>query len=934
MKISSASKKVLASALSAAMVVAFAPTAAFGMVKSGEYVKVVLDPGVGQVAPGGVAASKLEAAVVATADNQITIDDSMFADYAALKAYTSDGKAASAGVNDLQKFVYDFGTADDTSDDVEITTSQIEGNYVLTLPSTVQPNATITLKAAYGTPATISATATAGLYNTTTGAVDQKKSVDGSTPKKTQVYTATISGTGKYAMSLRKDGTELASVSHDTGTGVTYTFTWDGEGEGALKSSDWGAGTWSVVLVKDGKDVKTVEKVKVVKIAVKGGVWGSSAADMALETEVLTTAGKTVSGGTAENNVRNALISAGWTAPKKTITALAYASALFDESGVKVADINPTSGAISYVTGSEIKGDMNLTANFGEATVAPKMSLTGATGSYGISATFTGDNATYEANGYRVEFAGPGVSKSLKNQAAGTVSYNFGTSDPAAGTYTATVYGTKLGTSAEEEIGKATIALVEYSYDVDGKADKIATTGLAIGGEKWGAQLSQTVSNAKARLLGWTIDGSTLLTTNSVIPSDVTSVVLKAAWDDVQVAAPTFTYANGYLTFASAAGAGFKITCSGKNSTTGTLAIKVDPSVNTVYTAQVVRDTNCTSTLKDSEQVVVNPYSATVAVKDIVLGAGAATSTSETAVQAIEATAGAIMAGKTAAYTDKVPEYYLTVMKATKDAAVKAIKDHGYDTVDGWSAAILSQTEAVLKAVADYDKAQIDAYAAGVKQADGTVIKVNAAVAAAAKANIDKVIADYGFATDAADAKTVPSKARVNLTAYAEDMSAEVKAAAKAGDVFSAADVTDAEAVTAQLQAAKTASEANAALEAFEALTSTQKELVAAADVAAAQKIVLVAQQDKTAAANGKAQVKGETYKIKAKGSKTIKIAKSTSGAKVTLKQVSGTKYAKVSGTKVTLKKAAKKGKTYTVKVKAVCGATTTSTVSFKVLVK
>lgn len=54
----------------------------------------------------------------------------------------------------------------------------------------------------------------------------------------------------------------------------------------------------------------------------------------------------------------------------------------------------------------------------------------------------------------------------------------------------------------------------------------------------------------------------------------------------------------------------------------------------------------------------------------------------------------------------------------------------------------------------------------------------------------------------------------------------------------------------------------------------------------------------------------------------------------MTLKQVSGTKYAKVSGTKVTLKKAAKKGKKYTIKVKAVCGATTTSTVSFKVLVK
>ena len=52
MKISSASKKVLASALSAAMVVAFAPTVAFGA-QAGSKMTITYNAGVGADTNGG-----------------------------------------------------------------------------------------------------------------------------------------------------------------------------------------------------------------------------------------------------------------------------------------------------------------------------------------------------------------------------------------------------------------------------------------------------------------------------------------------------------------------------------------------------------------------------------------------------------------------------------------------------------------------------------------------------------------------------------------------------------------------------------------------------------------------------------------------------------------------------------------------------------------
>lgn len=97
---------------------------------------------------------------------------------------------------------------------------------------------------------------------------------------------------------------------------------------------------------------------------------------------------------------------------------------------------------------------------------------------------------------------------------------------------------------------------------------------------------------------------------------------------------------------------------------------------------------------------------------------------------------------------------------------------------------------------------------------------------------------------------------------------------------------------------------------------------------------VITKAQNKSAVTSAKKMIAGKTFSIKAKGSKNIKLDASSSGAKTTMQLVSGSKYAKVSNNKITLKPAAKKGKSYTIKVKVKSGTYTSSAVSFKVKVK
>ena len=85
MKISSASKKVLASALSAAMVVAFAPTVAFGAITDGTKVKVSFDENGGTYTTSG----QLKEVTKDVADGKITFD----ADEVTGTAYTKGSSA-------------------------------------------------------------------------------------------------------------------------------------------------------------------------------------------------------------------------------------------------------------------------------------------------------------------------------------------------------------------------------------------------------------------------------------------------------------------------------------------------------------------------------------------------------------------------------------------------------------------------------------------------------------------------------------------------------------------------------------------------------------------------------------------------------------------------------------------------------------------------
>ena len=397
------------------------------------------------------------------------------------------------------------------------------------------------------------------------------------------------------------------------------------------------------------------------------------------------------------------------------------------------------------------------------------------------------------------------------------------------------------------------------------------------------------------------------------------------------VAAPTWTYAanekvadGGTLTLANAAGEGFVVkynTGSGVrtyDTTKGGIA-KVTADTLTIWAEASASNTKADP--RSSEVVTLKRYTTTKTNFDN-------WATSYVGYKAVNGAA---------------TTYYGNVagVKAAIEAADKGFVATGYKAVTGgteWNADMTAAKKSVIEAVAATAKNEAAKMYAGVENKDGSVSKISEDNYSDAVKAIEKVVSDFAANHDTDTANNVAKNGEIAYSdangSYVDAIDAALKAASKSAVKYAKADVDAAAAVTKSLKEAKTADEAKAAIEAYGNLNATQKELVAKADVAAAQEIVTKAELAEAQDEAAIAKVKGKTVKAKAKKAtkSSLKVVTSKSGAKSTFKKV--TKNSKVTVSKsgkITVKKGLKAGKTYTVKVKATVG---TQTKTVKVVVK
>ena len=927
MKISSASKKVLASALSAAMVVAFAPTVAFGApanVTPAKYVSVTFNGnGSSTTAP-------------APAYKQVKQYDGKYYIEAADTYKDAAGKDATADGYSFDKWFID-ADGDGVIDEGEAYAKTVNG---ATNMVEISADATsVELKAAYATP---SITKLADSAFSAVAAYGQ--STEAWYDAKASKIAFTVANPGladhKYVLTVTNPaGTVVGTETFGSGTGESDPVTELAGNkavfftDNALSSDKWAAyksnlvaGDYTVTLTDNGKEI--------------------SAQKITLATITVTVGSKTKSGlgqvkGTADLRVINPIADTDY-------------QAYTDAEGYYVAD--PTAVAV--------KGDAAYTAveQATTITVAPAYDETNR------QLTFTVANAaaagakfdvtvkapsgvvyTGHANGaYIINF--DQTSKNDRTSAAeeagdyivtATITEANGTVKTASAKMTLTELkveageGTKVVTANKAQVKS-------YFTDVTteaGLATFVGTVEAAVNpGTNSGADDGIVAKDANATLT-WKLNGADIVSANKVkagqtnILTATTAAVNYAAAPEYSVAKVAVTgQADQYvLTVAPAAGTTVAVTdgtnainkaTDGKYNVTGKDTVVITATGAAGTTAKVITLAKLGTTMSDAWKAATKGGQSALE-KNI--------GNTTTKWLAADGVKGAIESGKAAidAYEAK---YYAVVTEgeAIEVAAYKAL----YEAVAAEADAQIKAYENGAKVVAGSKVYSMtaDQYAAAVKAVDTAKKAVETAVKNAGTDSAT-VVAKYkeGFDTSNDSVLTV-----TNTRLTGENFVTV--------ENYTAADVKAAQEVSASLKAATTGAEAEAALKAFDALTAAQKELVAAADLAAAQKVadeakaqaeLIVAQDDAAVskARNASKTVKaGKAGKTTKKASITLKKITSASGAKVTYKKSSGKKAITVKSGKAYLAKGTKVGK-YTATIKATCGTQTAKIkVTFKVV--
>ena len=930
MKISNASKKVLASALSAAMVVAFAPTVAFAKIPEGtNNVTVNFDVNGGTVADTTVSDS--HTGVVQSAKASVAADGTLT--IANIADYATVAEKADAAID---HWFYDAnGDGKDTSAVSGDTSGDLkyEASAGFSTETLAKDTTAITLKAAYKEP-TATPTFTFGADEVLTAA-----SVEASNLNTKYQYYATLT---------LADGTVL--TSEVAAKGATATFNFFANMKDAQKKL--AKGTYKFAVYKNGSaDAVATESVDIFAVTLNAGAgYGTY------------TAGAKTTYLVKKDTTYDALHGLSLTEPTIESGTGAYHFVQYvDANGVAVA-----AAATAKVT-----ADTTLTAVYDNLQVSEvKADVAHKT----LSFKALGQFADLGADGqYNATVTGPnGFKKVIENVSVNTAaatavasgSLTFGADWEGAaavknaleaGEYTVSIAPVaKEGkTLAAEQAGQviapasATLATVTYDLDggswipgADGK-DSALKKGLVTLAQTGDSITAIATEAKKASAVGanaikapelksfkeWSYNGKAEDKADAVTASGVT---VKAVWQDAKIAAPEVSIAASgtkyVFTVTAAADTAVKygIGDSGVTATKKLAAgatITVDPAADKYIAIQA----ESTKTNLVSEQVVYASYTVyTTSVGNAMTD---------------------IMNTSTSASAVNKPVRYGDALKTLKTDAEATVKAAGYQSTADWAKTVAAINADAFGKVAAIEKANVEALKAVTKGADGKYSYISAATADAASAQIDAVVADYaGFTGEGKDSyKQTNTIKGVSLTknsamaAFIAAAKAAVSEAKAAKIVVAAADVEAAQKVTDALKAAKTTDEVKAALEAYNKLTNAQKDLVSASDIEAAQKVAaeqaaaeLVIAQDDAAVS----KVKGKTVKAKAKKAtkSSLKVVTSKSGAKSTFKKV--TKNSKVTVSKsgkITVKKGLKAGKKYTVKVKATVG---TQTKTVKVIVK
>ena len=972
MKISNASKKVLASALSAAMVVAFAPTVAFGA-QDTQKINVQYD-----LAGGVDAKAGTQDATVASATYTVGADVASTYDEAGAKSYNAmlTGAVSTATVKTPATYKAAEGTA------VAGVTyyKDNKGTALETQPSVGDD---VSSYFVVDTPAANYTQDEADAYN-----AKLKGAVKAGDAK--SFHTGAVVLQSGANVSLVSDDATTANTVEDykfAGWAITY----DKNGNGTIDAAD-GDFTDSTTVdgVLDVSDAKyfagmTVTAKAVYDAPALGTV--SATVDQAdsdkKHAATLDVTFAVSNYAKAQNGVKATVTAPDGTKTVKNVTAddgytVESVAAQVGEYTVEIVDGNGTAlgkksilvgslelagGAFDSIDGSGYKttghtyfyvADAAAGANY--ATV-----LNGLTSSYATVAS--ADKKTFagytDVNGQLVSYdakAGfSGDAVSAKGAVATTLTAYYGEASILSfaaknGKLTVATAGASMvakpasvtkPAEADESgyylvVTDASGKIVAETVDTDANDNK--TFAFAVDGSNYSVDVTEA-GTYTASLYKVTAK-STAAATPGVEAGETAGKIELVATKTAAVstvAAPTWSYAANYkadgtanggiLTLGNAAGDGYKVLFNGKDYdlTKGGQSYTTLPVSVTIqavatdkktdpYSSTVVTLTSCNQVVSDFDTFVAGFKTQTIN--------GAATSYYSKDAGVVAATA----------------------------AARKALTDAGFMVKNAndteWDAAFVAAKQSVVDAVAAAAKAEAAVMYAGTTDAKGDLTKLTEESYNKVLAAISQVSADYAVNHDGD--KTNNSKtAYATETAYITAIDAALTGAAKT--TFKKADVEAAAAVNAMIAAlpeadkatAADAEKAAAALAAYGSLTATQKQLVATADVAkiaavqeaaakAAAAEELKAAQDEAAIA----KVKGKTVKAKAKKTtkSSLKVVTSKSGAKSTFKKVTKNSKVKVykSG-KIVVKKGLKAGKKYTVKVKATVG---TQTKTVKVVVK
>ena len=965
MKISSVSKKVLCTALSAATALAFAPAVALADVHELDKVNVKFDTTGLTLADGSSAISDQEGVAVSE-NNKVTLDPSV-----------TSGHSYKLGDEEITGWYWDVdGDGECTEADVELAGGVVLDFSTDTVAAAaVADGSTITLSPLYN--------ASSAVALDVEGLTVPQQQTDGDYDGELSIPMTVKTGVTSARVSISKNGSDIAHyVKNLTVGGSPLTFSFQastGIDSSKIKASAWGAGTYTVTVKDTDKDaVVATAEFNVIEAKLDGvfgadgtptdgqkvlAVVGTSWADVLNNAKVAQAQDK-VNGDYAVKKVD------GYRAGGADVVSYSVAGGKEERAGwYACEDANGEPAAVEagqtsldpvYSHDAEVKavfdGDM-ISAWATNATAG------------GNEVAWSDAEVTYELTGPN----GLSVTKKSSDADENCDLYDFGSATAPAGTYTVRASVVENG---DDPAAKKVTDLGSYSFEVAVATFDAGSEGTADAREfafMLGSQYTSLYDvlyyasvgvavkdDRKHTFCGWSLDGAHVVTSADKVAAGTTAVALKAVYHTLADDAyePAYSYADKQITLSTDKGDGYEVyytTSDPSNDvnnvdTKYTGPIAADPDAkNPVTVYACVKYTKGDGKGADSEVIAIAPTK------------NAAAGLKTWADEVLNVAASDDSAAAPKRYKDA-----LTTAASDAEAAVEAI---GYASEKDTAAAVLEQKKAVVAKVAAYESAQVQAYAQGVADKDGNVKKVNGTQAAAAEEAIDQVLSDLDIATGTDTTVATAGKyngVKVNGGEYKDSFDSTeasyfVAAITEAGKdladsatEYAKADVEAAAAFDAQVAAlpAEVTDEnyeealgaAEAAVEAYQALTEAQKALVTAdvtyafsTQVAALEKkqaieiaaseaekkkleVELAQAQDALAVASV-ADSKTVKAKSKKRVTASIKGATSLTGNKVTFSKYSGNKKVTVSAAgKIKVKKGLKKGKKYAVKAIASCG--------------